>query len=159
MWQQRGIPVRVPAAGTNVRRAVFGALDYASGQVIWQITPHKNGEAFAAFLKQIAERWPDDQLILVMDNVSYHRSPVIRRWWTEQDGRITPLWLPVYTPTLNLIERVWRYLKQKLACHRFWDEVDGLEHAAASVLDHIEAHFHTADPPSIRMTKDLCEAA
>ncbi len=91
MWQQRGIPVRVPAAGTNVRRAVFGALDYASGQVIWQITPHKNGEAFAAFLKQIAERWPDDQLILVMDNVSYHRSPVIRRWWTEQDGRITPL--------------------------------------------------------------------
>lgn len=151
--------MRIPAAGKNVRRAVFGALDYASGQVTWQITAHKNGDAFATFLKQIAERWPDEDLILVLDNVSYHRSPQVRAWWAQQQGRIIPFWLPVYTPTLNLIERVWRYVKAKLACHRFWADSDGLEQAAGTLLEGVDAQFHSPHLPAIRLVQDLCEAA
>ena len=149
----------VPAAGADQRRAVFGALDYGSGQVLWHLRPQKGGDGFAVFLEHIAHTWPDEHLVLVMDNVSYHRSPVVRAWWAQQDGRVTPLWLPVYTPNLNLMERIWRYLKQKLACHRFWNDVAGLETTAASILERIEAHFHSDAPPSIRMVKDLCEAA
>lgn len=93
MWQHRGIPVSVPAAGKDARRAVFGVLDYASGQVTWQIHAHKGGDAFAAFLEQIAQRWPDEAVVLVLDNVSYHRSPGVRAWWAwwaAQEGRIIP---------------------------------------------------------------------
>lgn len=119
--------------------------------MIWHLCPAKGGDTFAAFLAQIAAAWPEDQLVLVMDNASYHRSPVVRRWWTTQDGRITAFWLPVYSPHLNLIERVWRFLKEKLACHRFWADIEALETAAATVLDRIEAHFHTTDGPAIRL--------
>lgn len=149
----------VPAAGQDQRRAVFGALDYGSGQVLWHIHPKKDGAAFAGFLARLAQAWPSEHLILVMDNVSYHRSPVVRAWWAEQDGRVTPLWLPVYTPTLNLMERVWRYLKHKLACHRFWNDVDGLTTTAGIILDRLEAHFHPSHPPGIYLVKDLCETA
>lgn len=149
----------MPAAGKDQRRAVFGAVDYGSGQVIWQLHPKKGGDAFVAFLARIAETWPDEQLVLVMDNVSYHRASGVRAWWAEQEGRITAFWLPVYTPNLNLMERVWRYLKQKLACHRFWADVERLEAAAAHLLDILEAHFHTDDPPGIRLVRNLCEAA
>lgn len=97
--------------------------------------------------------------MLVMDNVSYHRSPVVRAWWAEQDGRITPFWLPAYAPNLNLMERVWRFLKQKLACHRFWADVDALEAAAATLLDRLEARFHAGAPPGIRLINNLCETA
>ena len=91
-------------------RAVFGALDYGSGQVLAQVAPQKSGDRFAAFLAQIAQTWPEDHLVLVMDNVSYHRSHGDARLvggagWT----RMTPFWLPAYTPNLNLIERVWRF--------------------------------------------------
>ena len=149
----------VPAAGQDQRRAVFGAVDYASGQVIWDMQTRKHGAAFAAFLAHLGQTWPEDQLVLVLDNVSYHRSPVVREWWASQAGRITPLWLPVYTPNLNLMERVWRFLKQKLACHRFWADVAGLERAAGTLLDRMEAHFHAADPPGLRLRHNLCEAA
>ena len=159
VWQRRGAPLTVPAAGKDERRAVFGALDYASGTVGWQLGPHKGGEAFAAFLSQVAQRWPTEDLVLVMDNVSSHRAPAVRTWWAAQQGRIIPFWLPAYTPTLNLIERVWRFLKQKLACHRFWADVAGLEAAAETLLDHVEAHFHTDTPPSIRLVNNFCEAA
>lgn len=138
---------------------MFGAVDYASGQVVWQLAEHKGGQGFATFLARIAQAWPDDPVILVMDNVSYHRAPAVRAWWAEQAGRMTPFWLPVSTPNLNLMERVWRFLKQKLACHRFWADVAGREAAATTVLDRLEAHFHTRTPPGIRLRQDFCETA
>lgn len=144
--------MKIPT-GAQTRRVVFGALDYSSGRLVWAIQSSKGGETFAAFLEQIAQAWPDDHLVLVMDNASYHRSPTVRAWWSRQTGRVTPFWLPVYAPQLNLIERVWRFLKQKLACHRFWADVAGLDAAAATVLDRIEAHFHTAQGPSIVLLK------
>lgn len=138
---------------------MFGAVDYASGRVVWHLAAHKGGAAFAAFLARLGTIWPDEHLVLVMDNVSYHRAPAVRAWWAEQEGRITPLWLPVYTPNLNLMERVWRFLKQKLACHRFWADVAGLEAAATTLLDRLEAHFHAATPPAFRLRQDFCETA
>lgn len=151
--------MRVPAAGKDERRAVFGALDYASGEVIWRLATHKGGEEFAAFVEQVAQRWPDEDLVLVLDNVSYHRAPAVRTWWAAQAGRVLPFWLPAYSPTLNLIERVWRFLKQHLACHRFWADVAGLETAAATVLDRMEARFHTNDPPALRLVQDFRSSA
>ena len=147
------------AAGQDQRRAVFGAVDYASGQVVWQLAEHKGGEGFVTFLARIAQTWPDDQLVLVMDNVSYHRSPAVRHWWAAQQGRVTPFWLPVYTPTLNLMERVWRFLKHKLACHRFWNDVAGLGHAAMTVLEQTVAHFHRQTGPAIFLRNDFRESA
>lgn len=149
----------MPAAGKDERRAVFGALAYATGQLVWQLAPHKGGDPFATFLAHLAEVWPDEELILVLDNVSYHRAPAVRTWWAAQGGRMIPFWLPVYAPTLNLIERVWRFLKQKLACHRFWADVAGLEAAAATLLDRIEARFHTDHPPAIRLVQNFCQSA
>ncbi len=151
--------MNIPAAGKDQRRAVFGALDYASGQVAWHLQEHKDGVGFAQFLERIAQTWPGDDLVLVMDNVSYHRGTAMREWWATQDGRIVPFWLPAYTPNLNLIERVWRFLKQKLACHRLWADVDGLEAVAGTLLDQIDARFHTDDRPAIKLVKEFCESA
>lgn len=138
--------MRVPAAGEDERRAVFGALDYASGRVVWQTAERKGGDAFAAFLARVAATlgaaWPGEPLVPVMDNVSYHRASPVRAWSAEQAGRAIPFWLPVYAPQLNLIERFWRFLKGKLACHRFWADVDGLAAAATTLPDATEARFH-----------------
>jgi transposase len=149
----------VPAAGTDQRIAVYGAVDYASGRVVWQMASQKDGTGFAAFLECVARAWPKDDLVLVLDNVSYHRSPSMRTWWAAQEGRVLPFWLPTYCPNLNLLERVWRFLKQKLACHRFWADRDGLRQAAATLLDRTEARFHTPDRPAIRLGHDLCQSA
>jgi hypothetical protein len=154
-----GLGLLNPSAGKDQRRTVFGAVDYASGQVVWQLAEHKSGEAFASFLSQIVHIWPEDHLALVMDHVSDHRAPAFRTWWAEQGGRITPFWLPISAPNLNLMERVWRFLKHKLACHRFWDDVAGLENAAMTVLGQTDAHVHMENGPSISLRNHFCESA
>lgn len=159
VWQRRGQRMIVPAAGQDQRRSMYGALDYASGAIVSRIAPQKNGEGFATFLAQIAKTWPTGDIVLVLDNVSYHRGQAMKDWWKQQDARITPFWLPVYCPNLNLIERVWRWLKQKVACHRVWNDVESLQATAETLLDGLTTRFHADDGPSLVLHKDFCNSA
>lgn len=139
--------------------SVFGALDYRSGALCTRMSPTSDAAEFTAFLDQVSARWPDDDLVLVLDNASYHKTAALRAWFARHAERISALWLPTYSPQLNLIERVWRFVKSKLACHRFWDDLDALQDAAHTVLDLTRARF--ADPayPHITLGQDFCKCA
>jgi hypothetical protein len=72
-----------------------------------------------------------------------------------QSGRVTVFWLPVYAAHLNLIERGWHFLNQKLACHRFWADVESLDAAITTLLDRLTARFHRDDGPAIVLHKNF----
>lgn len=139
--------------------SVFGALDYRSGRLCTRMAPTGDAMRFAAFLDQLIDRWPDDELVLVLDNASYHKTAALRAWFAVHGDRISVLWLPTYSPQLNLIERVWRFLKSKLACHRFWNDLDALQSAAQTVLDGTRATFAAATYPHITLGQDFCKSA
>jgi len=61
------------------------------------------------------------------------------------------VWLPTYSPQLNLIERVWRFLKGKLAGHRFWRDLDRLTAQAEAILAATRATFAAPTYPHIRL--------
>lgn len=159
VWQPRGAPVKVPAAGVNQRVPVLGAVDYASGEIVWTLPPAKNGASFVELFEQVAARWPDEVVILVMDTVSYHRGAVMRASWSTQQERLIPFWLPVHTPNLNLMERVWRWLKQGMACHRFRAEEVTLRETADMLLDGVTARFYAPDGPSITLDHNFRQSA
>jgi transposase len=159
VWQRRGCPLRVPAAGEDGKFVVFGALDYASGQVVWQLSPRKDGKAFVAFLDHLTATFPEGPLVVVLDNVGYHKGRLAKDWWLAQHDRVRPLWLPVYAPELNLLERVWGYVKDKLSCHRWWADQAALEAATANLLSHLQARFHHPDPDGIALVHNFCEVA
>ena len=138
---------------------VYGALDYASGQVSWQIAPTKDAASFVAFLDQVAATWPTGQVLVVLDNVGYHKGHEARRWWVAHRDRIRPMWLPAYSPELNLMERVWRHLKDKLANHRWWADLPALERAAAGLLARTEARFHRPEGIGLRPVQDFRKVA
>ncbi len=149
--------MRVPAAGADRKFAVFGALDYASGRLVCQTAGRKDGAAFVAFLDRLAAASPDVPLVVVLDNVGYHKGRRTKDRWLAHQDRVRPLWLPAYAPELNLIERVWRHLKDKLSCHRWRADLDALQCATTHLLDHPRAEFHR--PDGITLVQDSCESA
>jgi hypothetical protein len=58
-----------------------------------------------------------------------------------------------------LIKRLWRYLKDKLACYRLWTDLERLQQAAEIVLSRLAVHFHPTDGPAFRPLGNLCETA
>lgn len=152
--------MKVPAAGEDQTFTVFGAVDYARGQVLWQTSARKEERAFTTFLDHLAERLPaNEPVVIVLDNVGYHKSHALREVWRRAAGRFQPFFLPAYAPQLNLIERLWRYLKQKLACHRWWNNLDRLIHATEALLANLEVHFHATDGPTFRPAQHFCQSA
>ena len=87
--------------------------------------------------------------MVVLDNAGDHKGRPAKRWWMAHRDRVRPLWLPAYAPELNLIERVWRHLKEKLSCHRWWADLTALEGATATLLAQLRARFHQPDPGGI----------
>lgn len=137
----------------------FGALEYGSGVVLSRMAPTGDAEHFRAFLDQVVERWIDGHLVLVLDNASYHKTAELRAWFAARSARVSVLWLPTYSPHLNLIERVWRFVKAKLAYHRLWHDREQLQAAAQRLLDQTRAAFAAPAYPHITLGQYFREAA
>ncbi len=150
----------MPAAGEDQKVTVFGAVEYASGQIRWQTSARKGETGFMAFLDHLAELLPaNEPVVLVLDNVGYHKSHALREVWRRYAGRFQPFFLPAYAPQLNLIERLWRYVKQRLACHRWGNDLDRLIQVTEALLANLEAHFHATAGPTFRPAQNFCQPA
>ncbi len=114
LGRQKHIPV--PAASAKQRYHLIGAYNWRTDRVAWKAVPWKNSEAFIAFLEHLLVKvYPIGRIVLVMDNVAYHRSAASLAALSLFEHRLMVVWLPAYCSELNLIERFWRNLKD-LAC-------------------------------------------
>jgi len=144
VWTVRGVRPVVPAAGTNQRRCIYGALNYRTGQSHYMVHPKKNSQQFAEFLRQLVEANLERRLVLVIDNASYHRTKAILALLREHADHVFVLWLPKYSPELNLIEGLWGYLKKSALNNYFYGTVESLEVAVHDAFTELQQHPETA---------------
>ncbi len=72
-----------------------------------------NQDVTKVTLKNIRETYNDGKnIVIIMDNAAYNRAYPVQDYAKELN--ITIKYLPPYSPNLNLIERVWKFLKSKL---------------------------------------------
>jgi transposase len=95
-----------------------------------------NGEQFVNLLRLIRAHHPDgEKILLYVDGARYYGKPVVKEWLRRhQEFRLVPL--PAYSPNLNLIERLWKFLRQK-ALSRWHKTFEEMQAAVSGVLDHL----------------------
>jgi transposase len=100
----------VRAASGRKRFNVLGAVDAVTHEMI-RVTNHSyiNAEAVCALLRALAAACGGYPITVVLDNARYQKCAVVREL-AKQLG-IELLYLPSYSPNLNLIERVWKFVK------------------------------------------------
>jgi len=119
----------VPAAGVNRKLCVYGALNHRTGQAHYLLHPRKNAQQFQEFLGQLLEAHSERRLVLVIDNTSYHRTHRILELLDAHADHVFVIWLPRYSPELNLIEGLWGYLKRSALNNYFYGNIRSLERA------------------------------
>jgi transposase len=80
------------------------------------------------------EVFPDENLVLVMDNASSHHAQNLQAFFTLFEHRVRVLWLPPYSPDMNLIERFWKHLKQRVTANRLFANIQVLIDAIQAEL-------------------------
>ncbi len=121
-WMKRSEQKRIPVpADTHHRAQVFGAFNWQTQTVSYQLHDHANTDAFLAFLEHLlVHEYPDQRLVLVMDNASYHKGTLTRAWLSLVEHRVLVIYLPAYCSHLNPIERFWLYLKDAICIDKLF---------------------------------------
>jgi len=119
---QPSLPMKPGRAGTmthddkrNGTIDLFAAMNVGTGEVLTNLTNGHSGADVLTFFKQIDAAVPRGLAVhVVLDNLSAHSTPEIKRWLTHRDRR---RWHLHFTPTsssrLNLIERWFKELTDR----------------------------------------------
>ncbi len=89
-----------------------------------------NSASYLEFLKQLLGRF-DTPIILVEDSAPYHRSGEANQFKADHAGRLSVVPLPVFSPELNPIEKLWRNTKKQATHLKYFQTFEDLR---ASVL-------------------------
>jgi transposase len=128
-------------AGENNRQwRIIGALNALTGRVDYLDDYIVGRQKVIAMYHHLDEVYAHAKCIFVIqDNWSIHTHPDVLEALTDLP-RIKPVWLPTYSPWLNPIEKLWRWLRQDvLKMHRLAADWDELRRRVNTFLDQFAA--------------------
>ena len=138
-WSRKGVPqwVRSSAPGLKAKLNWYGAYDFTQGQCwLWQ-NGRCHSDNTVAFLQQLAT-WlqaAEPYIYIVLDGAPWHRSKKVAA--AAQQLGFTLVQLPAYSPDLNPIEGLWKWLREEvtqLFCH---PTLQALADACFAFIEHI----------------------
>jgi transposase len=140
MWAPVGTQPEIPAPGQNEKKVVYGGVDYATGKITYTIADSKSGVNFLLFLIALAKAYTGRKVRLVCDNGRFHHTQAVQQWLATNSDRIEIYWLPPYSPSLNLIERLWGHLKRTVLANVLFTSLDELVAAFRNGVARINGH-------------------
>ncbi len=132
LWSFTRIHVR--AASGRQRFNVLGAWNAVTRELIAVTnTTVVNTDTMCELLRKIANLGLTGPITLVLDNARYQRNAVVQALAAELG--LSLLFLPSYSPTLNLIERLWKFMKRRALYGRYHPTFSDFRAAIQEVQD------------------------
>lgn len=76
---------------------------------------------------------------VILDNAKYHYSKAVREF--SSTSRINLVYLPAYSPELNLIERLWKIFKKNVLYNKYYEKFDSFKKACLGFFENQKKHF------------------
>jgi transposase len=142
-WLLRGQRFLVGMGGGRKRLNILGAYCPQDHEYLDLRVP--KGTISAAqvieLMMRLQQRHPETKkFILYLDNARYQHARAVREWVEAQKAQGVEFvldFLPAYSPNLNLIERLWKFLR-KHALQQWHATYEAMQAAVARVLDRLE---------------------
>jgi transposase len=145
-WLVRGQRYEVGVGGGRKRLNILGAYcpddqEYLDRRYVKE---NLNAQSVIALFELMMERHSTTKHFRIyLDNARYQHAVVLREWIAQTQKERGVFFdlkhLPPYSPNLNLIERLWKFLR-KQALQKWHPTFEDMQKAVAEVLDHLERY-------------------
>lgn len=127
-WAPQGIRPSIPSHYMREYLYCYGAVDAQTGDSFFLIAGGCNTEWTNEFLRKVSQSYPDDYMLLVMDNAIWHKQ------------------VP-YTPEMNPIEQVWKEIRKlcfknkafqtlEAVIDKLQEVIQGLEKSVLKIIEY-----------------------
>jgi transposase len=120
-WIKKGQEMVIQANTGRRRLNLNGAYCIENHSAIIQESDTVNAQSTVALFKEIMRKQPLGLIYLILDNAMYYRSQIVTEF-VQRNPRIQLLFLPAYSPNLNVIERLWRFFKKNITYNTYYEE-------------------------------------
>jgi transposase len=137
--------VRLLVRGPSGRKRfnVLGAIDAITHELTTVVNDTViDAMAVCDLLRKLAARYAGSPVTLVLDNARYQKCEVVRLLAAELG--IELLSLPPYSPNLNLIERLWKFVKKEVLTCRYYEDFARFRAAIEGCLEGVEGEHKAA---------------
>jgi transposase len=122
-WIQKGVRKEIPTNSGRSRINLSGVIDVISHKVLVQEDEMLNAEATIGFFRKIEEAYSEKNRVHIFcDNARYYRNKAVTEYLKTSKIRLH--FLPPYSPNLNPIERLWKWMKERVIYNTYYPEFE-----------------------------------
>lgn len=128
-WIPKGTDKELQSNTGRRRLNINGCIDIKTMRWVIDMPDTVNAQSAIELFKKTKRAFPDAKKIyIICDNARYYRSKLV----TDYLGgsKIQLVFLPPYSPNLNLIERFWKFFKKKVQNNQYHESFDEFVQAA-----------------------------
>jgi transposase len=108
-------------------------------QVIIHEDVSVNAQSTIQLFDKMQVHQPLGNLFVIADNAKYYRSNLVAEY-LKNNERIHLLFLPPYSPNLNLIERLWKFYKKQILYDNYYQNLDEFKKNTLSFFENIKIY-------------------
>jgi transposase len=138
-WIAKGQDFGVASQPDRGRVNIVGAINIESMHVTSLVVDHVGAQEIVGCIKAIEdENQGYSKLHIILDNAGYHKAKILEEYVKSND-KINLVFLPPYSPNLNLIERLWGLLRRNELANKFYESYDGFKKAIIKFLQKLNS--------------------
>ena len=119
-WIKKGVRKEIPANTGRARLNLSGSIDVITHNVVVQEDETLNAESTIRFFQKLEDAYPSKRKIHVFcDNAPYYRNKAVKQYL--EASKICLHFLPPYSPNLNPIERLWKWMKERVVYNTYYE--------------------------------------
>jgi transposase len=139
-WILKGQDFEIPANCGRSRLNINGAINVLNPAEVY-IHEDKaiNAQSNIALLEQVIEANPNATIRVFSDNARYNHSKVLKEWLSKHKQIIFDH-IPAYSPNLNPIERLWKFMKKMVINSYYYETFAEFKEKVLGFFKNIAQH-------------------
>lgn len=138
-WFEKGVEAPLKANSGRKRMNINGALNIDNLNVMINAGDSVNAQSTIELFKKLELQYPQaDRIVIVCDNARYYKSEMVSKYL--ESSKIELKFLPPYSPNLNLIERLWRFMNKKIRNNKYYEKFAEFKNAIFAFFENLSIY-------------------